>query len=71
MVRRRRARPRCRWEDVWVRAAGVDWLHRIAGAGRLDVVAGFANRNPGNDGSAARITEVADKFTEPGRQGIF
>lgn len=31
--RRRTGRPRHRWEDQWVRAAGVDWMPELAGGG--------------------------------------
>lgn len=38
--RRRRGRPRCRWEGPWVRAAGIDWLPHGAPRRRGGLICG-------------------------------
>lgn len=36
------------WEDPWVRAAGTDWLPKLAGGGRFDWFM-VAITNPGRE----------------------
>lgn len=57
LARRRRGRPRRRWEDPWVWAAGIGlWAWGVSTTSCL----GWGAR-PGDNGSAAHVAEVASR----------